>query len=172
MRCPLHDRSSTEMRKSICDLAMSRKCRSATSPPIIQSSRPRRQAPAIRGTGNTGTSGGKPEFNLPSRQEDFDHLAPLLGFVGDQLPEVGGRARKHRRAKVGEPRLDLGIGEAALISLFSLSMISAGVFLGAPMPSSQNSLRSRARNRRRSASQVTPPNESQWSPPTRAASRS
>jgi hypothetical protein len=39
-----------------------------------------------------------------------DHLRPLIGFVGDQLPKIGGRARKHRRAKVGERRLDLGIG--------------------------------------------------------------
>jgi hypothetical protein len=27
-----------------------------------------------------------------------DHLAPLLGFLGDQLAEVGGRARKRRAA--------------------------------------------------------------------------
>src|SRR5215469_18113899 len=28
-----------------------------------------------------------------------DHLAPLLGFVGHELAEVGGRARKHRPAQ-------------------------------------------------------------------------
>jgi hypothetical protein len=39
-----------------------------------------------------------------------DHLAPLLGLVSDEFPEVGGRARNYRRAQVGEPRLDLGIG--------------------------------------------------------------
>src|SRR5262245_10449865 len=63
-----------------------------------------------------------------------DHLAPLLGFVGDELAEIGGRADKRRASKVGKPRLYLGIGEAALISLLSLSMISAGVFLGMPTP--------------------------------------
>ena len=26
-----------------------------------------------------------------------DHLGPFLGFVGDELAEVGGRAGKHRR---------------------------------------------------------------------------
>ena len=35
---------------------------------------------------------------------ELDHLAPLLGFLGDQLAEVGGRARKHRAAKIGKPR--------------------------------------------------------------------
>ena len=49
-----------------------------------------------------------------------DHLAPLLGFVGDELAEVGGRARKRRAAEVGEPRLDLGIGEAGVDLLVEL----------------------------------------------------
>jgi hypothetical protein len=29
---------------------------------------------------------------------ELDHPAPLVGFVGDQLSKVGGRARKHRTA--------------------------------------------------------------------------
>src|SRR5215510_14570942 len=40
-----------------------------------------------------------------------DHLAPLLGFVRDQLAEVSRRARKRRAAQIGKPRLDLGICE-------------------------------------------------------------
>jgi len=40
-----------------------------------------------------------------------DHLAPLLGFVRDQLAEVSRRARKWRAAQIGKPRLDLGICE-------------------------------------------------------------
>src|SRR5882762_8497394 len=40
-----------------------------------------------------------------------DHLAPLLGFVPDQLAEVSRRARKWRAAQIGKPRLDLGIRE-------------------------------------------------------------
>src|ERR1700730_16854949 len=35
------------------------------------------------------------------------HLAPLLGFLGDELAEVGGRACEHHAAQVGEPRFDL-----------------------------------------------------------------
>src|SRR6476660_7921350 len=40
-----------------------------------------------------------------------DHLTPLLGFIGDELPEVGGRTRKYRAALVGKQLLELGIGE-------------------------------------------------------------
>ena len=35
---------------------------------------------------------------------ELHHLAPLLGFVGDELAEVGGRAHKHHTAQVGEAR--------------------------------------------------------------------
>src|SRR5262245_6096031 len=43
-----------------------------------------------------------------------DYLAPLLGFVGDELGEVGRRARKHCRAQIGNPRLHLGISEPSV----------------------------------------------------------
>src|SRR5258707_13558727 len=43
-----------------------------------------------------------------------DHFAPLLGFVGDELSEVGRRAWKHGAAQVSEPSLDLGIGESGV----------------------------------------------------------
>ena len=43
------------------------------------------------------------------------------------LPKSPGEP-KMRAAEFGKPRLHLRIGEAALISLLSLSMISAGVF--------------------------------------------
>src|SRR5215813_13251841 len=36
---------------------------------------------------------------------ELDHLAPLLGFVRDQLAEVGGRARQRRTPHVGKARL-------------------------------------------------------------------
>jgi hypothetical protein len=45
---------------------------------------------------------------------DLDHLGPFRGFVGDELSEIGGRAHERRAAKLGEPRLDLGIGEASV----------------------------------------------------------
>src|SRR5262249_839099 len=43
---------------------------------------------------------------------DPDHLAPLFGFVGNQLAEIGGRAGKHRAAEIGELRLKVGIRNA------------------------------------------------------------
>ena len=64
----------------------------------------------------------------------FDHLAPLLGFVGDVLAEVRGRARQHVPPRSASRALILGSARPALISLLSLSTISAGVAFGAPMP--------------------------------------
>src|SRR5262249_41594813 len=49
-----------------------------------------------------------------------DHLAPLLGFLSDELCEVGRLARKRGAAQLGEPRLDLGIGEARIDFLVKL----------------------------------------------------
>jgi hypothetical protein len=43
-----------------------------------------------------------------------DHLAPLLGFLSDELAEVSGRTRKHHAAEVNEPRFHVGIGEASV----------------------------------------------------------
>src|SRR5499427_10398136 len=42
------------------------------------------------------------------------HLAPLLGFLGDQLVEVSARTLKHRAAEVSEPRFHVGIGESRI----------------------------------------------------------
>src|SRR5262249_44107043 len=63
-----------------------------------------------------------------------DHLAPLLGFCGDEISKVSGRTGNHRVAEIGKLALILGSARATLISLLSFSMISAGVFLGAPIP--------------------------------------
>ena len=46
-----------------------------------------------------------------------DHLAPLLGLVGDELAEVGGRADKRCASQVGKLRLHFGIGESS-VNLF------------------------------------------------------
>ena len=35
-----------------------------------------------------------------------DHLVPFLGFLRDQLAEVGRRAADHRAIQLGKPRLD------------------------------------------------------------------
>ena len=65
---------------------------------------------------------------------ELDDLAPLLGFVSDELAEIGSRSAKRRHAQIGKPRFRSGLGEGRVSSLLSLSMISAGVFFGAPTP--------------------------------------
>src|SRR6516162_4161373 len=61
---------------------------------------------------------------------ELDHLAPLLGFVCDELAKVGGRACKHRRAEVSNARLHLGIGEARVDLLVELVNDLGGRVLG------------------------------------------
>src|SRR5215469_5346295 len=41
---------------------------------------------------------------------ELHYLAPLFGLFGDELAEVGRRARKCGGAPLGKPRLHLGIG--------------------------------------------------------------
>src|SRR5262249_831628 len=74
---------------------------------------------------------GSASFRLDVRGPD--HFCLFLGFVRDELAEVGRRAHERRAAKLVEPRLDLGVGEACVISSLSLPMISVGVWLGAPI---------------------------------------
>src|SRR5262249_3070306 len=50
-----------------------------------------------------------------------DDFAPLLGFVGNELPKVGGRERKHVATEVGKPRLHLGLGKASVDLLVELA---------------------------------------------------
>src|SRR5262245_35662280 len=45
---------------------------------------------------------------------ELDHLGPLLGFLGNEFPEIGGRERDHGAAALGKPRLDLGISKAGV----------------------------------------------------------
>src|SRR5262249_48516749 len=49
-----------------------------------------------------------------------DHPRPLLGVIGDELGEVGGRARKHRTAQAGKLCLELGVGVARVNFLIEL----------------------------------------------------
>jgi hypothetical protein len=41
---------------------------------------------------------------------ELDDLGPLLGFISDELAELGRRAWKHRAAQVGKPDLYVWIG--------------------------------------------------------------
>ena len=59
-----------------------------------------------------------------------DHLAPLLGFVGDELAKVGGRASDHRAAEVGKPHLQLRIGEPGIDLIIELVDDLGGCVLG------------------------------------------
>jgi hypothetical protein len=61
---------------------------------------------------------GAGSLRLDTRE--LDHLAPLLGFVGDKLPEVGRRAGKQCAAEIGKPSLDLGVGKSSIDFLVEL----------------------------------------------------
>src|SRR5215467_387080 len=43
-----------------------------------------------------------------------DYLGPLLGLVGDEHSEIGGRAGKRRAAQIGKPHAQLGISESGV----------------------------------------------------------
>ena len=49
-----------------------------------------------------------------------DHLAPLLGFGGNESSEIGGRARKRRRTQIGQPRFYVGFGKSNVYLLVQL----------------------------------------------------
>src|ERR1700730_13499103 len=61
-----------------------------------------------------------------------DHLAPLLGFFGDELAKVSRRSCKRHGAQVGKPRLDLGIAETGVDLLVELLDDLCGGVLGRP----------------------------------------
>jgi hypothetical protein len=48
-------------------------------------------------------------FCLDTRE--LDHLAPLFRLIGNELAEVGRRAREYRATRSGKPRPQLWIGE-------------------------------------------------------------
>jgi len=43
-----------------------------------------------------------------------DHLGPLLGFLGEELGEIGRSARKRYSAQIGKPGFESRIGEAGI----------------------------------------------------------
>src|ERR1700726_1950221 len=45
---------------------------------------------------------------------ELDHLGPFLGFVGNELAEIGWRAGKCHGAEIGKPLLQRGIGKAGI----------------------------------------------------------
>src|SRR5262245_21193282 len=65
---------------------------------------------------------------------ELHHLAPFLGFVGDEFPEFSGGHKCRLEAHVEEAHLHRGSATIALISLLSRSTMLVGVFFGAPIP--------------------------------------
>src|SRR5262245_29809544 len=55
---------------------------------------------------------GSGSLRLDARE--LHHLAPLLGFLGDEASEVGGRADKSQGAQIGKPAFDLRISKACV----------------------------------------------------------
>jgi hypothetical protein len=63
-----------------------------------------------------GDSAGRIHLSVLSRPQSvrfdvrqFDHFAPLLGFIGDELAEIGGQAAERRAIEAGKPRFELGL---------------------------------------------------------------
>jgi hypothetical protein len=94
----------------------------------------------------TSVIGGK---SVVARQERFthtrhrsfvfdvgrpDHLAPFLGFVDDELTELEGEVGNTTPPRSASRARITGLASAVLISLLSLLMISAGVFMGTTRP--------------------------------------
>jgi hypothetical protein len=69
-----------------------------------------------------------------NRAGEFDHLAPLLGFLGDKSAEFGGWTHERRSAVSANRAFIFGSARPALAARLSLLTISADVPLGAPMP--------------------------------------
>ena len=97
-----------------------------------------------------------------------DHL-PLLGFIGDEVAEVGGRARNHRAAQVGKPRLDLGVGERGVDFLVELVDDLGGRVLGCADANPRTRLVAGKDFSPKPERPATPPNGSPWLPPAGAA---
>src|SRR5262249_43822549 len=93
---------------------------------------PHRDAQILRPLSSAPADLGSTSLQLDV--EGPDEVTPLLRFVGDELAKVSGRKRERVATQTGKPRLVLWIGEASVVSLLSLSMISAGVAFGAPTP--------------------------------------
>src|SRR5262249_56651563 len=84
-----------------------RRCSSSGRGSLRNSPRGRTGKRSVRRRRNSAR--GRNSIRFRARQ--LDHLRPLLGFVREQLGEIGGRAGQRRAAPLGNPRLHLGVGE-------------------------------------------------------------
>jgi hypothetical protein len=97
-------------------------------------------------------------FVQPARSIRLDtrklrHLAPFLGFFGDQFAEIGGRAGEHGSPQTGEPYFDFGVTETRVDFLVEPIDDLCGRVLG--RADTIGSPRSQARSRPRSAGPTT-----------------
>jgi hypothetical protein len=73
-----------------------------------------------------------------------DHIAPLLGFVGNELGEAGGRERERVATEVGKPRLDWSLSPIQVAHKTAHSVTAPVVTAdAAPEASSITTLRQR-----------------------------
>src|SRR5262245_55120367 len=94
----------------------------------------RHQQPAIRRTLWKSSRSSAETSSLRLDVGGPDHLAPFLGFLGDQLAELDRRSRQRRAAEVSETGLHLRVVESRVDLVLSLLTISADVAFGAPRP--------------------------------------
>src|SRR5215471_4371842 len=68
----------------------------------------------------TPPSNSVAERSVRFRARELDHLGPFLGFIGNELCEIGGRASKCRTAQIAKPRLRFGVSENGIDLLVEL----------------------------------------------------
>src|SRR5215831_12893302 len=101
--------------------------------PTPSSCDPQRSSGRIRGTKHYGRFAGI-AGSIRFDARELHHLAPLFGLLGDELPKSAGEPGSAVAPHSASRAFILGSARAALISVLSLSTISAGVVRGAPMP--------------------------------------
>src|SRR5579871_2478202 len=101
---------------------------------IVPEGEPGRRWPARVRSSRKACSGQDAALSFRFDIGHPNHVAPSRGLVRDELAEVSRRPAEHHAVKVAKSPLELGSTRAALISLLSLSTMSAAMFLGAPMP--------------------------------------
>ena len=97
-----------------------------------------------------------------------EYLAPLFGFLGDELTEAGGRARKHRDPQSVEPRFYSGIGETGIDLLVELINDFGGCVLWRADAEPDTRTRSPAQTRPQSGHPEALQSGPQMSPPADA----
>jgi hypothetical protein len=76
---------------------------------------------------------GGDDCTNPVGVSGLDQLAPLVGFVGDELAKLAGVIGIGSAARSANRTFMFGSPRPELIAALSLSMISIGLFLGAPI---------------------------------------